>query len=235
MVGTLINVGTVAAGSLLGMGLKARLPERITQIVFQVLGLFTLIMGIDMALGSGNMLILVLGTLLGAILGEALHLEHHANRLAEKLGASQKDGDAGKFAEGLTTAFMLFCVGALTVLGCFQEGIEGNNRLIITKAIMDFFSSTALAAAFGKGVLFSVIPLLLYQGGLTLLAGVLKPILSTEMIAELSATGGLMLIGLGINILEIRHIRVLNMLPALVTTVILTWLAQRFGFYAVLG
>ena len=100
---------------------------------------------------------------------------------------------------------------------------------------MDFFSSTALAAAFGKGVLFSVVPLLVYQGGLTLLAGVLKPILSDPMITELSASGGLMLMGLGINILDIRHIRVVNMLPALITTAALTALAQYFGWYAILG
>lgn len=235
MVGTLINVGTVAAGSLLGMGLNARLPERFTQIVFQVLGLFTLLMGVHMALGSGNMLVLVLGTLIGAIIGEACKLEDRANRLAEKLGAARSPDDAGKFAQGLVTAFMLFCIGALTVLGCFQEGLEGDNRLIITKAIMDFFSSTALAAAFGKGVLFSVVPLLVYQGGLTLLAGVLKPILSDPMITELSASGGLMLMGLGINILDIRHIRVVNMLPALITTAALTALAQYFGWYAILG
>lgn len=234
MVGTLINVATVGVGSLLGMGLKSKLPERFIEIVFQVMGLFTLLLGILMALETGDPLILLMGTLIGAVVGEALQLEKRSTQLVEKLGASKSPDDAKQFAHGLMTAFMLFCVGALTVVGCFNEGIEGDNKLIITKSIMDFFSSMALASAFGKGVLFSVIPLLLYQGGLTLLAGVIQPWLSEAMITEMTASGGLMMIGLGVTILKIKTLRVLNMLPGLLAVVLLVYFAEWMGWYALL-
>lgn len=234
MLGTLINVATVGVGSLLGMGLKSKLPERFIEVVFQVMGLFTLLLGFMMALETGDPLILLLGTLGGAVLGEALQLEARSTRLAERLGASKSPDDAKQFAQGLMTAFMLFCVGALTVVGCFDEGLKGDNKLIITKSIMDFFSSMALASAFGKGVLFSVIPLLLYQGGLTMLAGSIEPWLSEAMITEMTACGGLMMVGLGITILKLRTLRVVNMLPGLLVVLLLVLLAEKFGLYAIL-
>jgi uncharacterized membrane protein YqgA involved in biofilm formation len=120
----------------------------------------------------------------------------------------------------------------MTVIGTFEEGLTGKRDTILTKSLMDLFSSIALASAFGRGVLFSIIPLFLYQAGLTLGAEYFKDFLSTEMIDELSASGGIMLVGLGVSILDLKKIRVINMLPALVMAVLLTWLAQRYGFYA---
>jgi hypothetical protein len=230
MIGTLINTATVGLGSLLGLAINQKLPKRFVAIVFQVLGIFTAFIGIKMALDSANMLILVLSLLVGALLGESANLEKRANNLAGKLGEKTNNSD-GKFAEGFVTAFMLFCVGAMTTVGCIQEGLTGNREVIITKSIMDFFSSTALASAFGKGVLFSAIALFIYQGALTLSAGFLEAYLSQAMQDEMNAAGGLMLVGLGLNILEIKKIRVLNFLPALVIAPVLTALAEYFEIY----
>jgi uncharacterized membrane protein YqgA involved in biofilm formation len=232
MIGTLVNTGTVALGATIGLLLNKRLPEKYTSIIFQVLGLFTIFIGIAMALKSGNYLILIFGLLTGGIIGEALRLESRINNLSDKLkNRTAKNDD--KFTQGLVTAFMLFCVGSMTVIGTFEEGLTGKRDTILTKSLMDLFSSIALASAFGRGVFFSVIPLFLYQAGLTLGAEFFKDFLSPEMIDELSASGGIMLVGLGISILDLKKIRVINMLPALVMAVLLTWIAQHFGFYVV--
>ena len=232
MIGTLVNTGTVALGATIGLLLNKRLPEKYTSIIFQVLGLFTIFIGISMAMKSGNYLILIFGLLTGSLIGEALRLENRINNLSDKLkNRTAKNDD--KFTQGLVTAFMLFCVGSMTVIGTFEEGLTGKRDTILTKSLMDLFSSIALASAFGRGVFFSIIPLFLYQAGLTLGAEYFKDFLSPEMIDELSASGGIMLVGLGISILDLKKIRVINMLPALVMAVLLTWIAQRFGFYVV--
>ena len=124
----------------------------------------------------------------------------------------------------MLTAFLLYCMGSMTILGALEEGIKNDSTLLITKSVMDGFSSIALASAFGIGVAFSIIPMLLFQGGLTLLAVAFGDFFSQTMINELSATGGILLIGLGINILEIKHIKIFNLLPALVFVVLFTWL-----------
>jgi uncharacterized protein len=229
MLGTLFNVATVTVGSLLGITLKARLPQRIITTVFQILGIFTIFLGFESAFESNNSLLVLLAVIIGGILGELFNLEARTERLVDRF-KSDKQSDE-HFTKGLMTAFILFCIGALTVLGCFDEGILGDRKRLITKSIMDLFSSTALAAAFGRGVLFSIIPLFLYQAGLTLGASYLAPYLNEGMQHELSAAGGLLLIALGFNILNLTKIRVINLLPALVVVVLFTFLAQKYGFY----
>lgn len=231
MLGTLINVGTVAAGSIIGMALGNQLPKRITEIVFQALGLFTIIIGVHMSLKSGNLLILVLSLILGGVLGEAFSLEKNTERLASRFKSKKNPQGSERFTQGLVTAFMIFCIGSMTILGCIEEGLTGKRNLLITKSIMDFFSSMALASAFGRGVLFSVVPLLIYQGGLTIGAEQLDGILSLPMQNEMVAVGGLMLVGLGFVILEIKKIRVINFIPALLLAPILTWLAEILEVY----
>lgn len=220
MLGTLINAGTVIVGSSLGLLLRTRLPEKISTIVFQAIGLFTVYLGITMAFKTHHLLIVIFSLVLGAITGELIQieagLEKWGLRLKKYFGAKQE-----KFAEGLVTAFLLFCMGSMTILGAFEEGLGGKPNLLIAKAWLDGFSSLALAAALGSGVLVAVVPLVIYQGLLTLLARLLGSVLSLTVIDEMTAVGGILLIGLGINILEIKSIRVLNMLPALVYALIL--------------
>jgi uncharacterized protein len=152
----------------------------------------------------------------------------HVEKLGILLKQKLKIGDK-KFTEAILTAFLLFCSGSLTILGAFDEGMKGDSTLLITKSIMDGISSMALASAMGIGVGFAAMPLLIYQGGLTLFAKYLGTSFSEAMIAELTATGGILLIGLGINILEIKKIKVFNLLPALVFAVVFAWLNGKLG------
>jgi len=225
LLGTLINVGAVIAGSLVGLFFHARLPKRLTTVAFQGIGLFTLFIGFTMAAKTKSLLVLVFSIVLGAVTGELLDIDRLLNRFGEWLrrrfereGESRIESgeDQGRFAEGLVTAFLLFCMGSMTVLGTIEEGLGGKPNLLAAKSVLDGFASLALAASLGIGVLFSVIPLFIYQGGLTLLAGSLHAVMSGVVVNEVSAAGGLILIGLGITILEIRQLKVLNMLPALV-------------------
>jgi len=231
MLGTLINAATVSAGSLLGMALGSKLPEKITGIIFQALGLFTLFIGFKMSFETNNPLILVLSLILGSALGEWMAIESRLEKLVASFNAKSKNKDH-KFSEGFITAFMIFCIGSMTIIGCIEEGLSGKRELIITKSIMDFFSSTALASTFGKGVLFSVIPLVIYQGGLTLGAEYLNGVFSSAMQVELIAVGGLMLVGLGITILNLKKIRVINMIPALFIAPLMTYLAEFLKVYS---
>jgi uncharacterized protein len=227
MLGTIINVAAVIAGSSIGLLLKSRLPEKITAIVFQGIGLVTIFFGVAMALRSQNWVILILSVVSGAILGQLLNLDARMNGAGEKLKKSLKITNK-RFTEGLVTAFLLFCMGSLTVLGALEEGMNQNPELLLAKSVMDGFSSIALSAAMGIGVMFSVIPLLLYQGGITFFAGSLQNILSEPMIMEITAAGGIILLGMGINILEIKKIQVLNLLPALVMAVAFYYLINLF-------
>jgi uncharacterized protein len=225
MTGTLVSVATVIAGTAIGLLLKSRMPEKLVKTVFQALGLFTLVIGFIMALKVNSLLIVVFSLVLGAIVGELIDLEVYADRAGARLKKSIKVG-GDKFSEGLLTAFLMFCMGSMTILGAFDEGMKNDSTLLITKAVMDGFSSIALASALGIGVGFSVIPLLIYQGGLTIFASYLGAFFSEPMIMELTATGGILLIGLGINILEIKKIKVFNLLPALVFVVFFAWVNQ---------
>jgi len=223
MTGTIINVITVLIGSTIGVLLKSKIPKDITKTVFQALGLFTMALGFIMALKANNFLIIVFSLVIGAIMGQLLNIENKIESLALKLKLKVKIKDE-KFTDGLLTAFLLFCMGSMTILGAFDEGMKGDTTLLITKSVMDGFAAMALASAFGIGVGFSVIPLLIYQGGLTLIAHYLGNFFSELMINELTAVGGILLIGLGINILEIKKIKISNMLPALILVVLFSWI-----------
>jgi len=224
MLGTLVNVATVIAGTSIGLLLKSRLPKKLVQTIFQAIGLITLVIGIVMALKFNSLLIVFFSLVLGAIIGEAIDIEVYVERGGVLLKQKIKIG-GDKFSEGILTAFLMFCMGSMTILGAFDEGMKNDSTLLITKSVMDGFSSMILASALGIGVGFSVIPLLTYQGGLTLLAGFLGNFFTPPMIAELTATGGILLIGLGFNILEIKKIKVFNLLPALVFAVFFAWLS----------
>lgn len=223
MLGTFVNIGAVLVGSTVGLLFHRRLPEKIVTIVFQAIGLFTLFLGFTMASKTANYLILIFSLVVGSIIGQWLTLDHaldtFSQRLKDRLGL-QND----KFTEGLVAAFLLFCMGSMTILGAFEEGMGNPPNLLYAKSILDGFASIALAAGLGVGVAFSTIPLLLYQGGLTLFAGWLGEFFRDVVLDEMTAVGGLMLIGLGINILEIKSLKVINMLPGLVVAVLLTYI-----------
>ena len=224
MTGTLINVGTVLLGSAIGLLIRSRLPERYVKVMFQVFGLFTIFLGMKMALATNNIMVMVFSLLVGTLLGEWWNLERGMDRLANYIKKKVRSKNA-RFTEGFVTAFLVFCMGSMTILGAIEEGLGDRPNLLLTKSLMDGFSSMALASALGIGVTFSVIPLLLYQGGLTLFAGYLSEVLSPDVVAEVSAVGGILLMGLGFVLLDVKKIRVMNMLPSLVIVVFLAiWL-----------
>ena len=223
MIGTLINAGAVIAGGTIGLLLKKNMPERITSIYFQAIGLFTLAIGISMVYKMQHIIIIVSSLAIGSLLGEWINLESGVERLSNYFKRKLRIGSE-KFSDGLTTAFLMFCIGSMTILGSIQEGTGGSPDLLMTKSLMDGFASILLASAFGVGVLVSAIPLLIFQGGITLLAMYAGSFFTPEIIQGLTSVGGILLIGLGIDILEIKKLRVLNMIPALIIVVFLLWL-----------
>ncbi|MDR0422061.1 MAG: DUF554 domain-containing protein [Proteiniphilum sp.] len=220
MIGTLVNTAAVAGGGLIGLLLKKRMPERVTTIYFQAIGLFTLAIGASMAVEMKKILIVVGSLAVGSLLGEWADLERGCERLGDWLKHRLHVGSE-KFSEGIITAFLLFCVGSLTIIGAIQEGTGGSPDLLFTKSLMDFFSAMLLASAFGAGVVISAIPLFIFQASLTLLAGYAATLFTDDIILGLTSTGGILLIGLGINILGIKKLRIMNMLPSLIIVVLL--------------
>jgi len=221
-VGTFVNVGTIIIGSLVGFFLQKRYPERIKIIVFQAIGIVTIIIGIKMAFEVKNLLTFIFSLLLGGITGEFLKLNSGIDNLVTKVQSKFKGESSRHFSEGLITAFLIFCMGSMTIVGALNEGLKNDHSLLFTKSILDGFTSIALASTYGIGVLFSIIPLLLYQGGITVLAVVAKDFFSPLMINQITAVGGAIILGLGINLLDLKKIEVMNLLPALLYIVAFT-------------
>jgi uncharacterized membrane protein YqgA involved in biofilm formation len=230
MIGTFVNVIAVLVGSSLGLLLNKSLPERYIKIFFQVMGIFTIFLGISMALKSTHILHMVMALIAGSLVGEALNLQSGMERFGEWLKQKIKF-KSDKFTDGLLTAFLLYCVGSMTIIGAFEEGMGGSPKLLLIKSLMDGVSSIALASGLGIGVMFSVVPLIIFQGGLTLLAMLFGDFFPGIMITELTAVGGILLIGLGIDILEIKKIKVMNMLPALIMILLILWLIPEIGIW----
>lgn len=226
-VGSAINAGVVVAGACIGMLLGNRLPERVRLIVFQGLGLCTLAIGMQMAFKTTNPLFMVGSILIGAVIGELAALEDAITRGGDMVKRAIRSGNA-RFTDGLVAASLLFCIGSMAIIGPLQEGLEGDRTIVLTKATLDFFAAIALGAAYGSGVALASIPLLIYQGSITVFAEGLRPYLSEFMRAELTATGGIMILGIGINLLELKKIRLSNLLPALVVVIILCIAAEHF-------
>ncbi len=218
MPATIINCALILLGSFFGLLLKNKISRRFTDTITQGLGLCVLGIGITSAIATENTLCVIVCMVLGTLLGEALKIEDRLDTLGDLLKAKfAKEGDSGNFTQGFVTASLLFCIGAMAVVGSIDAGIRGDYSIIISKGVIDGVSAISFAAAMGMGVAFAAVPVLLYQGGLTLLAGVVGGFLSTAVITEMGATGGAIIIGLGINMLELgsRRIKVGNMLPAI--------------------
>lgn len=222
MIGSIINAAAVVVGGVIGLVIHKNLPDRVKTTAFQAIGLFTIFLGISMAFKTNNLLIMIFSIVFGSVIGAWLDFDKFVNRFGDWLKEKVKSKN-DKFAEGFITAFMLYCMGSMTILGAFEEGFGGTPTLLLSKSVLDGFSSIALAASLGAGVVFSSIPLLLFQGGLTLSAVMLEDFLTNMVVCELTAVGGLILIGLAINILEIKKLNILNMLPSLVIVVILSY------------
>ncbi|MBO0778895.1 MAG: DUF554 domain-containing protein [Ktedonobacteraceae bacterium] len=239
MIGTLINFTTVMIGSVLGLLIGGRLPERIKTIVISGIGLITIAIGTASAIKTENALIPLLALVIGSVIGEIIDIDKWINRLGDWL---KKRFDRPNSQQNFTFAFVLaslqFCVGPLTILGSINDGLSGDFSLLAIKAVLDGVSSIIFASTFGIGTIFAGATILVIQGGITLLAGLLKPLLisvphasmsAQPRVIELAAVGGVILIGLAMNILEIRRIKVANMLPALLIAPLIVGLLNTLG------
>ena len=232
MTGTLLNIATVIVGSIIGLAFGARIPAKLKETVIAGMGLFTAAMGLQMFLKTENPLIVLGALLIGTLFGEWWRIEDGLHKLGEFLEqrfSREEDDGSNKFVRGFLTSSLLFCVGPMAILGSIQDGLTGDYNLLAVKSVLDGFASVAFASTLGIGVAFSALIVLVYQGGISLMAAQLDAIVTTSMMNELTATGGILLIGIGIsNLLEIKKIRVGNMLPALVIAPVIVGILGLF-------
>lgn len=222
MLGTIANVVAIILGGILGILIKSRFPKKVNNIIFQVIGLFTITLGITMAIKTNNILIVAFSLIIGSVVGEIIDIEKYLESFSERLKNKLKNS-SDKFTEGFITATLIYCIGPMAILGSIEEGLGNPPNLLFAKSVLDGVASIALASALGIGVIFSTIPLLLYQGGITLFASYVSNYLSDALIVELSAVGGILLLGLGMNIAEIKKFKVVNMLPSLLVVLVLSY------------
>jgi uncharacterized membrane protein YqgA involved in biofilm formation len=225
--GTVVNVVTVLLGTALGLVIGRRFPERVRTTLLAGVGLVVLVIGFEEARVTRNIIFPLVAIVIGGAIGELLDLEGQLERLGERIKARFARTDNSPFTEGFVTASLVFCVGPLTVLGSVQDGLHGDHQLLFVKAGLDGLVALILASTLGWGVGASALVIAVYQGGLTVLAGAADRVLTDRMVLEMTATGGIMVIGIGIRLLDIRPLRVASFLPALVIAPVAVGLFAR--------
>lgn len=232
MLGTIVNCAAIIAGGLIGTLFGNRIGERYTKMLMTVMALITAVIGLQSALETANMLIVVVCMVLGTVIGIALKLDDRLNNSGDKIKAklSGTKLGQGRFSDAFVTSTLVFAIGAMAILGSIQAGLNHDYSILFTKSIMDFTSAIAFAAALGPGVLLSALPILIVQGSITLLAGVAEPFLTSEVVTEMSAAGGVILFGMALNLLDVckERIKVGNMIPAILLPIIYFPLAHLF-------
>ena len=222
MLGTWVNVATVLLGGTIGLLIKKGLSDKMSDALMKGLALCTLTIGISGALKGQDTLKLILSMVAGTLIGEALDLDGKVHRLGDWVEKRFSKG-TGKtsIAEGFVTASLLFCVGAMTIVGSLQSGLTGDHTILFTKSLLDFVSSMIFASSLGVGVLFSAAFVLAFQGSITLLAGVVSPFMGELAIAEMTCVGSVLIIGLGLNMLGLTKLKIMNHLPAIFLPILL--------------
>ncbi len=233
MTGTLINVVAIVVGSVSGLVFGSRLSDNLKQTVIAGMGLFTTAVGFQMFLKAENALVVLGALIFGAILGEWWRLEERIENLGvwlEKRLSGSSSGASSNFVRGFLVASVLFCTGPMAILGSISDGLRGDYLTLSIKSTLDGFISIAFASTFGAGVVFAALPVLIYQGTISLLATQLNSIMSTSMMNEMTATGGILLMGVGVSsLLEIKKIRVGNFLPALIIAPAIVYVLSLMG------
>lgn len=224
-----MNGAAVVLGSAAGAVARRGLSESMRVAVLQALSLAVIAIGLDMTFGSGRLdpLLLVASMVLGALVGAALRIEERLDHAAERL--RQAVGQGGGFVEGLVLATLIFCVGPIAVVGALESGLRGEGALLFAKSLLDGVTALFLASTFGWGVIVAAVPVWLYEGGIALGARLVAPLLSTPVVDGLTASGGLLVVGIGVNVLLGQRLKVANMLPALVFGAVLAGLKARYG------
>lgn len=233
MLGVAVNVATVLLGSLIGLVFKKGISKKYSDAVMTGIGLCTVLIGVQGMLKGENVLVTIISMVLGAIVGTAIDIDGKLNGAGDFLSKKLKRGNGDKvsISEGFVTASLLFCVGAMTIVGSLNSGLKGDHSMIFTKSVLDFFSSMMLSASLGIGVPFAALFVLIFQGGIVLLAGVLEPILSAAAVAEITCAGSLMILALGLNLTGIGKFKVANYLPALLFAPFVCYLFELLGRY----
>ncbi len=222
MIAVFVNMATVFLGSLIGIFFRSKIKKEYIDTLISALALITVVIGISSAIKTADFLCLIICLVVGTLVGMLLKLNERLDGAGDFIKSKMPKMKNDRFTEGFVSACILFCVGSMTIIGSFEAGISGNYDIIFAKSALDFVSSMMFGASMGIGVTFSVVFILLFQGGLTLLAGVIAPFLGAAVITEMSAVGGTILIGMGINMLNIsdKKITVANMFPAIFLPVI---------------
>ena len=214
MVGTVVNTLAIVAGSLLGISLLRGISDAYKETVIAAIGLAVLLIGLKSALQTDDLLLVIISLALGAVIGEMLRIEVRLEALGRWIGSQM--GRAGEgVAQGFVTASLVFCVGAMAIIGSLESGLTGNHQTLFAKSLLDGVTSVIFASTLGIGVIFSSVSVLVYQGAITLAAAYLKPFLTAGVVAQMSAVGGLLIVAIGLNILDIKKLRIGNMLPGL--------------------
>ena len=229
MLGTIINVAAILGGGFLGLLFRKGLPERISTTITHGLSLGIMVLGISMGVQTQNFLIVLISLALGAVVGEALNIEGHLNSLGARLEQKFEGSENSTFAQGFVTASLLYCTGSMAIMGAIEGGISGTYTILVTKALLDGIFAIIFASTMGVGVLFAAVPVLVYQGAITLAAGSIKVFLTEPMITEMNAVGGVLIMGIGINLLEIKSLKLGNLVPAIFIPILLLWLMGCFG------
>ena len=220
LLGTIANAGAIIIGGIAGSFFRKGISERFSNIIMSVLGLFTLVLGMMFAVDSQNALVVIFSLVIGSVIGEWIDIEKRMNDLGDYVQGKLNSGE-GSFSKGFVTASLLFCVGTMSIMGSLQSGLMNDHKILLMKSILDGTISVVFASTLGIGVVLSSLPVLVYQGSIALLASSVAPYLSEAVITEMTAVGGVLLVGMGINLLEIRKLKVGNMLPAIFLPIIL--------------
>ncbi len=222
MIATIINALAVVVGSLVGLLLRKGIKEQYQKIIFAASGITSLVIGIQMALSTKHLLAFALALIVGGLAGTALNIEGSIMKFGERLkNRFDRSAEGTSFALGFLNASVLFCSGAMAIVGSFKAGTEGDYSIIFTKSILDGFMSMIFAGALGKGVIFSALSVLVYQGALTILSVWIKPFVTEIMLSELTAIGGALVIMIGLGLLDVKKIKTADFIPSLLVTVLL--------------
>lgn len=228
LLGTIVNTIAIVAGSVLGLLFRGGIPKAYNQTVMQAMGLAVILIGFKSALQVDDFLLVIFSLAIGSVLGEGLKIEAHLERLGQWL--QRRFAVAGDgIAHGFVTASLLFCVGSMAIVGALESGLSGNHQTLFAKSVLDGITAIIFASTFGIGVIFSAVAVFLYQGLITLTASFMREFLVPATISQMSAVGGLLIIAIGFNMLEIKRIRVGNMLPAIFLPLVYFMLRQLWA------
>ena len=219
LTGTIVNTLAIIAGAMIGVIAKKAIPQRMGELVMSAIPIVVMVLGVQFGIASSNILIVIVSLVVGGIIGEWIDIDRRLEDFGVRIQSRMKGGDSN-FSAAFVSTTLIYCVGSMAILGSIESGINGNHTILYTKSLMDGISAIFFASTLGAGVIFSGISVFIYQGILTVLAGYIGPYLSPEVVTEMSASGGILLIALSFTILGIKKIKVANLLPAIFLPVI---------------